>query len=83
LEIEAKSPYEEGILYYLPQLTAEFEVFGQNFKPPVHFVNRRGCVRVARWFVFRTKNTILGNFGMKKVGLFSGRLEHITAFWYM
>jgi hypothetical protein len=43
-------------------------------------------MRVARWHVFKPKIQIWVNFGglgMKKVGIFYGHLEYITAIWYI
>jgi hypothetical protein len=42
--------------------------------------------RVARWFVFKPKIKIWGNFGglaMEDVGIFYGHLVHFTAFCYI
>jgi hypothetical protein len=43
--------------------------------------------RVARWYIFKTKNPNLGKFrrelGMEKVGKLYGYLEYITAIWYI
>jgi hypothetical protein len=43
----------------------------------------RPYVRVARWYIVNPKIPIWVNFGMEKVGLFSGRLAYIIAILYI
>jgi hypothetical protein len=56
--------------------------------------NWRDCTRVARWYIFRTKNPKMGLFwralGLENVGAFAGRLKcykvylvYFIAHWYL
>jgi hypothetical protein len=59
-----------------------------SFKLKLLLTLKMVCYRVARWNIFKRKILIWVNLGwpgpgMEKVGIFFGRLEYISAIWYI